>query len=286
MFFSPYTKSNGQVFAQDKANQYISNNQCLQRPTITHEKSNENCNSGSDCGDFFAASSESKDDATASIEPGGGGGCNDACDPNQRMYCGSIGGQWSEWDCSCLPLNSPIVIDVVGDGFNLTDVAGGVFFDLNASGTPQQLSWTAAGSDDSWLALDRNSNGTIDSGAELFGNITPQPQPPAREHKNGFLALAEFDRAGGGNSDGMIDSRDPVYSLLRLWQDANHNGLSEAGELHTLAALSVASIALDYKESKRTDAYGNAFRYRAKVTDAKNGRIGRWEWDVFLTSAP
>lgn len=180
---------------------------------------------------------------------------------------------------------SPIVIDTLGNGFSLTDTAGGVFFDLDNNGAQEQTAWTSAGVDDVFLVLDRNGNGTVDNGSELFGNFTPQPDPPFGVSRNGFLALAEYDKAAkGGNSDGVIDRNDAVFSSLRLWQDANHNGISESGELHTLDALYVEALLLDFRESRRTDQYGNQFRYRARVKDARSANVGRWAWDVFFVA--
>ncbi|MDQ3798861.1 MAG: hypothetical protein M3384_05385 [Acidobacteriota bacterium] len=195
--------------------------------------------------------------------------------------CGCFGGCTNENPCS------PVLIDVSGDGFALTDAANGVNFDVDGNGSAERRAWTTIGTDDAWLALDRNRNGIIDGGRELFGSACSQPPPPTGMELNGFNALKEYDTAGfGGNNDGFISQQDAIFNQLRLWQDSNHNGVSETNELHALNSLGLRKIELDYRESRKVDEFGNQFKYRAKVKDAQDAQMGRWAWDVFLVTEP
>lgn len=200
---------------------------------------------------------------------------------DQRFVeCSNSGQQWDDPTCSCGQQPCPVLIDTSGSGFHLTSADQGVAFDLNADGTPEQISWTEAQSNNAFLVLDRNHNGRIDNGQELFGNFTQQP---ASAIPNGFLALGGYDKPeNGGNNDGVIDSRDAIYPSLRLWRDLDHDGIASAHELSPLADLHVYSIALQYRESRRKDQYGNEFRYRAKINEGFNSASGRWAYDVFL----
>jgi hypothetical protein len=186
------------------------------------------------------------------------------------------------------PTCSPIIIDTEGEGFHLTAAANGVMFDIRGDGHPVQIAWTASGFHNAFLALP-GADGLVHNGKQLFGNFTQQPKSDA---PNGFLALAEFDKPeNGGNGDRIIDEHDAVYSRLRLWIDANHDGISQPEELHTLAELGVYALSLDYRHSRRTDDFGNEFRFKAKVNSGirrdfrdEASEVGRWTYDVFLVT--
>lgn len=202
--------------------------------------------------------------------------CISGCSNFQQELCVALGAMGC-WQGQCY---TPILIDVNGDGYKMTNVDNGVNFKVLSNFPLTKVSWTAEGSDDAWLVLDRNGNGTIDSGEEQFGNATLQPWSM---EKNGFKALTQYDHVfNGGQEDGVIDGRDAVFAQLRLWCDRNHNGISEPDELSDLRSAGVFGIDLNYKDWKRVDEFGNAFRYRAKVLDGSGHSLGKWAFDVFL----
>lgn len=154
--------------------------------------------------------------------------------------------------------SSPILVDFGGQGFELTDLDGGVEFDIDADGARERVSWTDPEGGVEFLALDRDGNGVIDAGDELFGDSTPQPESST---PNGYLALAEYDV----DEDGVITADDPVFADLLLWHDASHDGLSQPGEMRTVAEAGVVAIEIDYHESRRQDRHGNLFRYQSRL---------------------
>jgi hypothetical protein len=157
----------------------------------------------------------------------------------------------------------------------------GVTFDITGTGSPLRMAWTAKGAANAFLALP-GADGVVRNGKELFGNYTAQP---TSNDPNGFIALAVYDDPkNGGNGDGIIDSNDAIFASLRLWIDANHDGISQPSELFTLPSLGVNSISLNYKESDKTDQYGNVFHFRAAVNpdDPKASHDDRKAYDVFF----
>ena len=172
----------------------------------------------------------------------------------------------------------PILLDPNGDGIQLTTAEDGVSFDLRPDGTHERLAWTRPGSDDAFLALDRNGNGLIDDGHELFGNYTPQH---SSDQPNGFRALAVYDSpAEGGNRDGEISRSDAIFQWLLLWRDADHDGISQPSEITPLSLSGLDAIDLKVKDSKKRDEFGNLFRFRSRVDDSTD--LGKWAYDVFL----
>jgi hypothetical protein len=195
----------------------------------------------------------------------------------------------------CDPYCTPIIIDTEGEGFHLTSADDGVPFDISGTGEPIRISWTDGHYHNAFLVLP-GPDGLVHNGKELFGNFTPQP---LTDHPNGFIALAQYDKPeNGGNGDGVIDEKDAIYSKLRLWIDENHDGVCQPGELHTLTEFGVFSLSLEYFQTRREDAFGNVFRYRALVNpgdrqDTRDKRVhgdnvvhevGRWTYDVLLVT--
>ncbi|HWF93173.1 MAG TPA: hypothetical protein VN684_12865 [Terriglobales bacterium] len=209
--------------------------------------------------------------------PGNSIGCT--IPPPYEGGCYAFSCTGEVWQCTA---SSPIVIDTDGSGFHLTSAANGVSFDFFGDGSHIQIAWTAQGSTNGWLALDRNGNGVIDSAKELFGNITEQP---ISGDPNGFLALAVFDQPKeGGNGDGVIDDNDAIWPALRVWIDANHDGVSQPNELYTLEQVGISAINLKYTESRRTDQYGNVFRYKGRLVPVVPDTVRRVIYDVLLTN--
>ncbi len=128
-------------------------------------------------------------------------------------------------------LSDPLVLDLSGEGINLTKAGEGAHFDITADGSKKSVAWVRENT--AFLVYDKNGNGIIDDGSEFFGD-----QNGAAD---GFKELAKYD----DNGDGVIDSRDKIYSALRLYRDLNGNGAIDEGELSTLEELGIKQLNLD-----------------------------------------
>ena len=143
------------------------------------------------------------------------------------------------------PPSDPLIIDLGKKGIELCTIKDGVYFDLDCNGFAEKTAWI--GKEDGFLALDRNGNGIIDNGEELFGNQVILSDGTVSS--SGFEALAELDT----NSDGIIDCNDLKFYDLVVWIDANHNGRTNAEELHSLTELNISSISLNNIEKSIID---------------------------------
>ncbi|KEQ01524.1 Hemolysin-type calcium-binding repeat (2 copies), partial [Snodgrassella alvi SCGC AB-598-J21] len=155
-------------------------------------------------------------------------------------------------------IRSPIIIDMNGDGVKTTAQGKHTYFDHDGNGFAENTGWVD--SNDALLVLDRNQNGLIDDGKELFGSNTLLSS--GKKAQNGFEALAEFDE----NRDGVIDAADSVWSRLQLWQDKNQNGLVDEGELLSLSNTQITEIGLKYLKGDKKDENGHEHRETSQVT--------------------
>jgi hypothetical protein len=135
---------------------------------------------------------------------------------------------------------TPVVLDLNGNGIETLSASAGVKFDLLATGQAQSMGWVGGG--DGLLAMDRNGDGAINDGSELFGAGTTLKD--GSKARTGYQAMAELDT----NGDGRIDAKDADFAKLKVWVDANHDGVSQAGELKSLADLNITSLNLDVKK--------------------------------------
>jgi len=152
-------------------------------------------------------------------------------------------------------LYDPLALDLDGDGAIslIADKDGSVYFDHDCDGVAFRSSWVSP--NDGILVFDRNGDGLINNGSELFGNFTPLSNGTANSNlaTDGFNALSDFDT----NSDGIIDINDTEFENLKIWQDLNSNGITDDGELKTLSELEIASINLNATNSNINLGNGN-----------------------------
>ena len=174
---------------------------------------------------------------------------------------------------------TPLVLDLDGNGVGTQPAGQGAVFDLTGTGTATPVGWVAGG--DGLLAMDRNGDGRIGDGRELFGTVTPLPD--GRPAGNGYAALAALD----ANGDNRVDAVDPAFAELRVWIDANHNGVSDPGELRSLVSAGIASLSLEHVAADRQD-HGNTVGLvgHYTTTDGRSAEMADIWFERRLPEAP
>lgn len=170
----------------------------------------------------------------------------------------------------------PLILDLDGDGLQTVGLAGSrVRFDFDGDGVLTRTDW--AGANDALLVWDRNGNGSIDSGAELFGEFTPlQGAPEGTLAANGFAALAALD----SNGDGVLDASDPAFAELRLWRDASQDGQTGSGEVISLADAGIVSLNLASALKNQRLANGNTLAREGSFTRADGSTSAMGEFKL------
>ena len=170
---------------------------------------------------------------------------------------------------------TPLALDLNGDGLRSISAVAGVVFDVNADGQAERVGWLSTS--DAWLGLDRNGNGLIDDGSELFGSGTTLPD--GSKALDGFAALRVLD----SNQDGVIDPNDADFAGLSVWVDRNTNAKTDPGELRSLAQAGVQSLSLAAKPTAIVDQ-GNLIGLMGTYTTT-DGRTHELS-DIWLSANP
>ena len=165
----------------------------------------------------------------------------------------------------------PIILDLDGNGLKTVGLDANIYFDHDGDGILTRTGWVDSG--DALLVLDRNGNGNIDTGAELFGDFTPLPNGALAP--NGFAALAAFD----DNGDGIIDANDAIFSQLRLWRDSNQDGVTNEGELITLEEAGIVGLNLGNTVKNQAMGNGNTLAREGSFiwADGSTGAMGEFK---------
>ncbi|WP_426576497.1 hypothetical protein ACP179_18975 [Xenorhabdus stockiae] len=159
---------------------------------------------------------------------------------------------------------TPLVIDLTGDGITTIAENGNILFDHDNNGIIESSGWIESNS--AFLVWDKNKDGKINNGNELFGNNSILKNGIKAD--NGFTALADLD----DNGDGIFDQHDSLWDSLELWVDSNHDAVTDSGELYKLSESGISSINLAYKENGFKDINGNVHGLESTV-NWSNGNV-------------
>ena len=184
---------------------------------------------------------------------------------------GDIGKLWEDAENS----RSPLVVDLDGDGkIETVSTDGNVHFDFDSNQKIENSGWI--GKNEGFLVRDINGNGQIDNGTEMFGNHTVLQN--GKNAVNGFEALKDLD----SNGNGKFDAEDDAWSQVKVWRDANTNGIVDSGELLTLEQAGIESINLKYDYQKEADENGNLEIQQGTFnrTDGTTGKVSDVWFDV------
>ena len=184
---------------------------------------------------------------------------------------GDIGKLWEDAENS----RSPLVVDLDGDDkIETVSTDGNVHFDFDSNQKIENSGWI--GKNEGFLVRDINGNGQIDNGTEMFGNHTVLQN--GKNAVNGFEALKDLD----SNGNGKFDAEDDAWSQVKVWRDANTNGIVDSGELLTLEQAGIESINLKYDYQKEADENGNLEIQQGTFnrTDGTTGKVSDVWFDV------